>query len=122
LEQFVRTPAWRNLPPPLKVGLLHVHAQNKRPRTTMNSFRSTPMYARVFAAETGGTSAVTDISDNYVALRADVAGLAEAVKRLATEAPDLALESLASPIRRNPVQSTLIAVGIGFLLCLIVTR
>ena len=81
------------------------------------------MYAKVFAAETGGgTSAVTDVSDDVIALRADIAGLAEAVKRLATEAPDLARESLASPIRRNPFQSTLIAVGVGFVLCLLVTR
>jgi ElaB/YqjD/DUF883 family membrane-anchored ribosome-binding protein len=81
------------------------------------------MYSRVFAAETGGgTSAITDVSDNYIALRADIAGLAEAVKRLATEAPELARENFASSIRRNPFQSTLISVGVGFVLCLLVTR
>ena len=44
------------------------------------------MYAKVFAAETGGGSASdASVSDNMVALRADLAGLAESVKRLAAE-------------------------------------
>ena len=88
LAEFARTPAWKNLPKAIKLALHNVRAQNERPRASANSFRSTPMYARVFAAETGGTSAVTDVSDNMIALRADIAGLAEAVKRLAAEAPE----------------------------------
>ena len=57
-----------------------------------------------------------------VALRADLAGLAESVKRLAAESPGLAREGFESSIRRNPLRATLIAAGIGFVLALIMTR
>ena len=82
------------------------------------------MYARVFAAETGGGGSASDasVSDNMVALRADLAGLGESVKRLAAEAPELARESFESSIRRNPLQATLIAAGVGFVLALIMAR
>jgi ElaB/YqjD/DUF883 family membrane-anchored ribosome-binding protein len=81
------------------------------------------MDPRTYAAETGGSSsAATDVSTELTALRADVAGLAESVKRLVAEAPDLAMESLETSIRRNPLQATLIAAGIGFVLSLILTR
>ena len=82
------------------------------------------MYARVFAAETGGSGSASDagVSDNMVALRADLAGLAESVKRLAAESPELARRSFESSIRRNPLQATLIAAGVGFVLALIMAR
>ena len=81
------------------------------------------MYARTHAAETGGgSSGATDVSTELTALRADITGLADLVKRLAAEAPDLAKEGFESAIRRNPLQATLIAAGIGFVLCLIIGR
>jgi ElaB/YqjD/DUF883 family membrane-anchored ribosome-binding protein len=82
------------------------------------------MFARVFAAERGGTGSASDVSvsDNLVALRADLTGLAESVKQLAAESPGLALEGFESSIRRNPVQATLIAAGVGFVLALILAR
>ena len=82
------------------------------------------MFARVFAAETGGAGSASDVSvsDNLVALRADLAGLAESVKRLAGGSPGLALEGFESSIRRSPVQATLIAAGVGFVLALILAR
>ena len=81
------------------------------------------MYSRTYAAETGGSpSAATDVSTELTALRADIVGLAEAVKRLAGEVPDLAREGLETSIRRNPMQATLIAGGIGFLYSLILSR
>ena len=82
------------------------------------------MYARVFAAETSGSGSTSDasVSDNMIALRADLAGLAESVKRLAGKSPGLARESFKSSIRRNPLQATLIAAGVGFVLALIMAR
>lgn len=80
------------------------------------------MDARSYAAETGGSSNVTDVSTELTALRADLTGLAESVKRLAVEAPDLAKQSLETSIRRNPLQATLIAASIGFVLAIIISR
>jgi hypothetical protein len=81
------------------------------------------MYARVFAAEAGdGSASEASVGDNMVALRADLAGLVESVKRLAAESPELAREGFASSIRRNPLQGTLIAAGVGFVLALITAR
>jgi hypothetical protein len=70
----------------------------------------------------GSSSAATDISTELTALRADVVGLAESVKRLVGEAPDLAVEGMENAIRRNPTQAALIAGGIGFALSLVLTR
>lgn len=86
------------------------------------------MFARTCApeAEAGASSAAEEVSDNLAALRQDIAGLAQSVTRLASttvaEAPELARESFEAAIRRNPLQSTLIAAGAGFVLALIVTR
>jgi hypothetical protein len=81
------------------------------------------MYSRTYAAETGGSSsATTDVSTELTALRADIIGLADSVKRLAGEAPDLARESLETSIRRNPIQAALIAGGMGLILSLILMR
>ena len=78
---------------------------------------------RTHAAETGGSSsAATDVSTELTALRADIAGLADSVKRLVGEAPDLAMESVEASIRRDPLRAVVIASGIGFVLSLILTR
>ena len=81
------------------------------------------MDSKSYVTETGRTSsAATDVSTELTALRADIAGLADSVKRLVGEAPDLAIEGVEMAIRRNPIQATLIAGGIGFVLSLILTR
>lgn len=80
------------------------------------------MDTRSNAAETVGSPDVTDVSTELIALRADLAGLADSVKRLAAEAPELAKEGLETSIRRNPLQATLIAAGIGFVVSLIIRR
>ena len=78
-------------------------------------------------------SAANDVSENIAALRADIAGLAESVKRLAAEqigttaedVQDKAMEKLGdveAAIRRNPSQAALIAAGIGFVVGLILSR
>jgi ElaB/YqjD/DUF883 family membrane-anchored ribosome-binding protein len=81
------------------------------------------MDSRTYAAETGGASSPgTDVSTELTALRADVVGLADSVRRLVGEVPDLAKDSVEASIRRNPLQAALIAGGIGFVLSLILTR
>jgi ElaB/YqjD/DUF883 family membrane-anchored ribosome-binding protein len=78
-------------------------------------------------------SAANDVGDNIAALRADIAGLAESVKRLAAEqlgttaedVQDKAMETLGdveAAIRRNPSQAAVIAAGVGFLVGLILSR
>jgi len=71
---------------------------------------------------TDTTSAATDVSTELTALRADVAGLVDSVKRLAIDSPEIARDTFESSIRRNPLQATLIAAGVGFVLSLIVAR
>ena len=82
------------------------------------------MNMRLFAPETGaGTSSpLTDVGDDLAALRKDINTLAGDVKRVATYGPELAQESYAAAVRRNPVQATLIAAAVGFVVCLIITR
>lgn len=79
------------------------------------------MESKSYAAETGGSSD-TDVSTELTALRADLKGLADSVKRLVAESPELAKGSVEASIRRNPLQATLIAVGVGFVLALIIGR
>ena len=67
-------------------------------------------------------SAETDVSTELTALQADLAGLADSVKRLASEAPDLTKQGLEELIRRNPTQSVMVGVGTGFVLGLLLTR
>ena len=73
------------------------------------------------------------VSDDIDVLRSDIASLASSVGKLATEAVGTTaadakvmagekLGDLESAIRRNPTQSAMVAVGIGFLFGLIVTR
>ena len=81
------------------------------------------MYTKSLAPETGGTgSPVADVGDDLTALRKDVAALATDVGRLATYGPELAHESYAAAVRRNPVQATVIAAAVGFVVCLIIAR
>jgi ElaB/YqjD/DUF883 family membrane-anchored ribosome-binding protein len=81
------------------------------------------MFRRTFAPDTEGSpSATTDVATELTALRADVLGLADSVKRLTAEAPDIARESIEASIRRNPLQAAVIAAGVGFLFCLILMR
>jgi ElaB/YqjD/DUF883 family membrane-anchored ribosome-binding protein len=81
----------------------------------------------------GRTGAAGEVQDNVAALRADIANLADSVKRLASEqlgssvedAQDKAMEKLGdveAAIRRNPSQAAMIAAGIGFVVGLILTR
>ena len=78
-------------------------------------------------------TAATDVGDNVAALRADIAGLADSVKRLAAEqlgssvedVQDKAMEKLGDvepAIRRNPSQAAMVAAGIGFVVGLILSR
>ena len=78
-------------------------------------------------------TAASDVGDNVAALRADIAGLAESVKRLAAEqigssvedVQDKAKEKLGdieATIRRNPTQAAMIAAGIGFVAGLFLSR
>ena len=81
------------------------------------------MYFKAFAAETGGSSsAATDLSTEFIALRADVYGLADSVRRLVRDAPELARDNFESSIRRNPLRAAFIAAGVGFVLSLFIGR
>jgi hypothetical protein len=81
------------------------------------------MEIKAYAAEAGGTrSDQTDVSTELIALRADLVGLADSVKRLVEEAPEIAKDSIEASIRRDPIRATLVAGGVGFLLSLILVR
>lgn len=115
----MRAPAPNDLSLRMRLALLHL-SQAKILGTTM---KEVTMYTKVSAPETGGTgSPLTDVGDDLAALRKDITSLAEDVKRVATYGPELAHESYAAAVRRNPVQATAIAAAVGFVLCLIVTR
>ena len=77
-----------------------------------------------FAPETGSGSAAaaTDVETEFTALQADVLGLADSVRRLAAESPTIAKNSLEQAIRRQPMQAAATALGVGFVLALILTR
>jgi ElaB/YqjD/DUF883 family membrane-anchored ribosome-binding protein len=73
------------------------------------------------------------IGDDIESLRSDIASLASSVGKLATETVGTTVEDaqakageklgdLEAAIRRNPTQSAMVAVGIGFLFGLLVTR
>jgi len=74
-----------------------------------------------------------DVRDDMDALRSDIASLANSVRKLAGEklgsavgdAQTVAGEKLVdieTAIRRNPTQAAMIAVGVGFLVGLVLTR
>ena len=96
-------------------------------------FSSSPTSSRADLNSPGRTGAAGDVQDNVAALRADIANLADSVKRLASEqlgssvedAQDKAMEKLGdveAAIRRNPSQAAMIAAGIGFVVGLILSR
>jgi ElaB/YqjD/DUF883 family membrane-anchored ribosome-binding protein len=79
------------------------------------------------------SGAKKSVSDDVDALRSDIASLASSVSKLASETVGSTvgeaqvkagekLGDLETSIRRNPTQSAMIAVGIGFLFGLILTR
>jgi ElaB/YqjD/DUF883 family membrane-anchored ribosome-binding protein len=79
------------------------------------------------------STAASGVSDNVAALRADIAGLADSVKRLAAEQVGSSAENvqekamakfgdIEAAIRRNPSQAAMIAAGIGFVVGLILSR
>jgi hypothetical protein len=81
------------------------------------------MYSKTFSPESGEAgSPISAVGDDLAALREDINALASDVKRVATYGPELAHDSYAAAVRANPVQSTLIAAAVGFVICLIVTR
>ena len=80
------------------------------------------MFERMYAPDTGGSSAINDVGTELTALKADVKGLAESIQRLAAEAPGIAVDTLEASIRREPLRSVFIAAGVGFVLSLIVSR
>ena len=71
-------------------------------------------------------SSANRVSDDFAALREDIANLASSVKSMATEQIGSSVEELQEglevQIRRNPTQSVLIAAGIGAVFALILTR
>jgi ElaB/YqjD/DUF883 family membrane-anchored ribosome-binding protein len=73
------------------------------------------------------------VADDVDALRSDIASLANSVGKLATETvgstvgdvqakAGATLGGLEAAIRKNPTQSAMVAVGVGFLFGLLVTR
>jgi len=85
------------------------------------------------AKSTANGSPTKDVKDDIDALRSDIASLANSVSNLAseklgavvTDAEAMAGQKLGdveTMIRKNPTQSALIAVGVGFLFGLILTR
>jgi ElaB/YqjD/DUF883 family membrane-anchored ribosome-binding protein len=74
-----------------------------------------------------------EVKDDVDALRKDIASLASTVSTMATEKfgaslgdaqkkAEQKLSSVETAIRQNPTQSALIAVGVGFLFGLVLTR
>jgi ElaB/YqjD/DUF883 family membrane-anchored ribosome-binding protein len=88
-------------------------------------------YQSARPASNGGPT--KDVKDDIDALRSDIASLANSVSKLASEkigtvvgdAETMAGQKLGdveAMIRKNPTQSALIAVGVGFLFGLVLTR
>ncbi len=79
------------------------------------------------------TSASSDASDSYEAMKGDIANLTESVRKLASEQMGSAVDgaqeqvkqklgAMESHIRKNPTQAALIAAGIGFIVGLVMIR
>lgn len=90
-----------------------------------------PMSQNVQSTLQGG--AKKSVGDDVDALRSDIASLASSVGKLAAETvggtvgdvqakAGEKLGDLESAIRRNPTQSAMVAVGVGFLFGLLLTR
>jgi hypothetical protein len=68
------------------------------------------------------TPAATDVETELIALRADVAGLGDSVRRMVLEAPEMARDSVEGWISREPLRATLYAAGFGFVMSLVIAR
>lgn len=91
------------------------------------------MEATAFERKDETRSAAKGVSDDFSALREDVARLAESVSKLAASQLGTSVEDLQEKagaqvsaaeraIRRNPTQAAVIAAGIGFVVGLIMIR
>jgi ElaB/YqjD/DUF883 family membrane-anchored ribosome-binding protein len=111
------------------VGVVGSFDSNK----AMESFMAAPGPTFQDAQSTIYSGAKKAVGDDVDALRSDIASLASSVSKLATETLGSTvgdvqakagekLGDLESTIRRNPTQSAMVAVGIGFLFGLLLTR
>jgi ElaB/YqjD/DUF883 family membrane-anchored ribosome-binding protein len=95
----------------------------------------TPAYGSTSAmpGSTPSNTGTHEVKDDVDAIRRDIASLADTVSKLATEkfgtathdmqaSAEQKLGSLEAAIRKSPTQSAMIAVGVGFLFGLILTR
>ncbi len=91
------------------------------------------MKATAFDPKETTRSAADDVSDDFAALREDIARLAESVSTLATSELGSSVDQLQAKageqitaaeraIRRNPTQAAMIAAGVGFAIGLIMIR
>lgn len=69
-----------------------------------------------------GSTSAADVETELVALRADVNGLADSLKRLVQESPELVRDSVESSIRRQPLKAMMIAAGVGFITSIVIRR
>lgn len=69
-----------------------------------------------------GSTSAADVETELVALRADVNGLADSLKRLVQESPELVRGSVESSIRRQPLKAMMIAAGVGFITSIVIRR
>jgi ElaB/YqjD/DUF883 family membrane-anchored ribosome-binding protein len=81
------------------------------------------------AARTSSTGSNEELREQLEALKTDFANLSETVRKQASrgieDAQEYAadkVEDLEAQIRRNPIQATAIAAGIGFLIGAILSR
>ena len=91
------------------------------------------MEATAYNTQDKARNAANDVSEDFTALRDDVARLAESVRKLAADELGASVEDLQMKageqitiaeraIRRNPTQAAMIAAGVGFLVGLIMIR
>jgi ElaB/YqjD/DUF883 family membrane-anchored ribosome-binding protein len=91
------------------------------------------MEATAYNTQDKARNAANEVSEDFTALRNDVARLAESVRKLAADEFGTSVEDLQMKageqitvaeraIRRNPTQAAMIAAGVGFLVGLIMTR
>jgi ElaB/YqjD/DUF883 family membrane-anchored ribosome-binding protein len=91
------------------------------------------MEATAYNTQDKARNAANEVSEDFTALRNDVARLAESVRKLAANELGTSVEDLQTKageqitvaeraIRRNPTQAAMIAAGVGFLVGLIMIR
>jgi ElaB/YqjD/DUF883 family membrane-anchored ribosome-binding protein len=105
--------------------------RNKKETLMATTGTGTPAYGSSATKPVG--SGTHEVKDDVDAIRRDIASLADTVSKLATEkfgttahdvqaSAEQKLGSLEAAIRQSPTQSAMIAVGVGFLFGLILTR